>query len=75
MISVDLADMDICLLALEQTCSVKGMKMVLPYGVKNRLRFKNWLFIKKELPSARRRISESSFDEDMITSFFFPECI
>lgn len=73
--SVNFADMDICLLALEQTSSINGMKMVLPYGVKNRLKLKNWLFIKKELPLAKKRALDSLFNEEMIKSFFFPDRI
>lgn len=75
MFSIDVTDMDLCLLALEQTVSIKAMKTVLPYGVKNKLKYKNWIFIKKELSLVKEKASKLSFDEDRVKSFFFPECI
>lgn len=44
-----LTDLDICVLALESTHNVKKMEKCLPYGVKNKLKWKNGLFIKKVL--------------------------
>ena len=43
-----LTDLDICVLALESTHNVKKMEKCLPYGVKNKLKWKNGLFIKKK---------------------------
>lgn len=42
-----LTDLEICILALGNTYNMKKMEKLLPYGVKNRLKWKNGIFLKR----------------------------
>lgn len=74
-----LTDLDICVLALESTHNMKKMKHCLPYGVKNKLKWKNGFYIKKSVKEVENRlnkqINESKNFNEIISTILFPKVI
>ena len=75
-----LTDLDICVLALESTHNVKKMEKCLPYGVKNKLKWKNGLFIKKSVKKVNNQLQSLEMSEnkkftEIITTILFPKMI
>lgn len=75
-----LTDLEICVLALQSTYNMKRMDKILPYGVKNRLKWKNGLFFKKSGKEVNRKIkelnkSEKQMFQNMMSTIFSPRII
>lgn len=59
-----LTNLDLCVLALESTYNIKEMEDILPYGLKNKFKWKNGIQIRNTVKRVHKSLEESGILND-----------